>query len=299
METATDLYLFREIAAQGSFVAAAEKLKLTPSAVSKRLSRFEARLQVRLFNRTTRSLALTEAGRELLQRTEVILDAIDEAEQQARSLSETAAGRIRVACSDAFALHVIVPLLPQLYEAHPGLSVILVQGDGPLDLVAEKVDLAIRFEPPALTSFVAKRLIDDPWVVCASPSYLERYGHPQSPADLHQHRCLTIEARMFETNRWTFANEELQVASVFSGIGLVVREAALAGLGVARLAQFLVIDDLREGRLVELLASSMPESDRAIYAVYPNREYLAKKVRVFIDALAESLGADLLGSDPN
>ena len=262
---------------------------MTPSGVSKRFSRFEERLQVRLLNRTTRSLSLTESGEELYQRAALILDAIDDAESQARALSRTPSGKIRVACSDALALLVVVPMLSEFRDAYPELSVSLIQGDGPLDLLAEKVDLAIRFERPEHTSFVAKRLVDDPWVICASPDYLNRFGEPQEPAELLAHRCLTIEARMQENNLWEFEREEITVRSVFSGIGLVVREAALAGLGIARLARFLVSEDIAAGRLAPLLESRMPKSDRAVYAVYPNREFLPAKVRVFIDALEKTL----------
>lgn len=293
MDALSDLRLFSEIVNRGSFVEAAEHLDMTPSGVSKRLSRFEDRLQVRLFNRTTRSLALTEPGQELFQRARLILDAIDEAESYTRALSKTPSGKIRVASSDAFALHVIVPMLEELNITYPELSVILVQGDGPLDLVAEKVDLAIRFEKPVHASFVAKRLIADPWIVCASPNYIGRFGKPEEPTQLLAHRCLTIEARQSESNRWEFSDgketEHITIDSVFSGIGLVVKEAAVAGLGVARLANFLVKDEIRAGRLVPLLESHMPPSDRSIYAVYPNREFLPIKVRVFIDALHQAL----------
>ena len=289
METANDLYLFSEIVKRGSFVAAAHQLKMTPSGVSKRLGRFEKRLGVRLFNRTTRSLGLTEAGTALYEKAQVILDAIEDAEGQARALTLSPVGRIRVACSDAIALQVIVPMLPSLAERYPDLRVTLMQGDGPLDLVAENVDLAIRFEKPVHSSFVARRLVADPWVVCASPEYIKASGRPESPSDLVDHRCMTIEARMHETNLWDFADEQVAIDGVFSGIGLVVREAARAGLGVARLARFLVDDDIRSGRLVPLLESHMPTSDRSIYAVYPNREFLPTKVRVFIDALEEAL----------
>jgi len=288
MDPASDLYLFNEIVKHGSFAGAAAQLNMTPSGVSKRLSRFENRLEVRLFNRTTRTLSLTESGQALHNRAHAILEAIEDAETQTRELSLIPRGRLRVACSDAFAVHVIVPMLVQFYSDYPEVAVTLVQGDGPLDIVEAQVDLAIRFVRPTNTAFVAKRLVDDPWVVCASPAYLEHHGQLKTPMDLSNHRCLTIRAKQEETNKWEFSHKQqasVMVDSAFSGIGLVVKAAALEGLGIARLANFLVHEEINNGDLVRVLDAYVPDEERCIYAVYPHREYLPLKVRVFIDAL--------------
>ena len=297
MDSVSDLYVFNEIVRAGSFVGAAARLNMTPSGVSKKLSRFENRLKVRLLNRTTRTLALTESGRELHSRGQAILSSIEEAEAQARHVSLAPQGHLRVACSDAFAIQVVLPMLAAFQKNYPDVTVTLLQGDGPLDLIEEQVDLAIRFERPTNASFVAKRLVGDPWIVCASPSYLDQFGLPEQPSDLVVHRCLTIHARGRELDRWVFnrgdAEEEIRISSSFSGIGLVVKAAAMQGLGIARLAAFLVKDDIASGQLVPLFSDYQSAEERAIYAVYPHREFLPLKVRAFIDELNEAVCGSL------
>tara|TARA_R110002073_G_scaffold25036_4_gene83590 strand:- start:6207 stop:7127 length:921 start_codon:yes stop_codon:yes gene_type:complete len=287
MDPASDLFLFNKIVKNGSFAAAADQLNMTPSGVSKRLSRFENRLEVRLFNRTTRTLSLTESGQALYDRAQSILEAIEDAETQTRELSRIPRGKLRVACSDAFAVHVIVPMLAEFNRQYPEVAVTLVQGDGPLNIVEAQIDLAIRFIRPTNPDFVAKRLVADPWVVCASPAYLSKYGAPKTPDELHEHRCLTIKAKNEETNQWYFDHPQstITVDGAFSGIGLVVKAAALQGLGIARLASFLVQKELQNGDLVQVLDEYMPTDERCIYAVYPHRDYLPLKIRVFIDTL--------------
>lgn len=289
MDSISDLYVFCEIVKSGSFVGAAERMNMTPSGVSKKLSRFEARLKVRLLNRTTRTLALTEAGRDLNARGLVILSSIEEAESRAKNASLTPRGRLRIACSDAFAIHVLAPMLGTFQERYPEVSVTLLQGDGPLDMLEERVDVAIRFERPSNAAFVAKRLVQDPWIICASPSYLSQFGTPQQPKDLKSHRCLTIHARDQLVDTWSFTQgdtvEEIKVDGWFSGIGLVVKAAAMEGLGIARLATFLVKKEIELGRLTPLLPEMISDDQRSIYAVYPHREFLPLKVRIFIDEL--------------
>ena len=296
IDNLSGLAVFAEVAKAGSFIGASERIGLTPSAISKAIGRFEKRLDTRLFHRTTRSVSLTEAGRELLRRSEAILLAVEEAESYVKKLSLDPRGILRIACSDAFAVHVIVPLLKSFRRRYPDIQVMLLQGDGPIDLMREKVDLAIRFEKPNLTSFVAKRLVADPWVVCASPVYLKANRHPQKPDDLNQHKCLAIHARGKTDNEWAFQidgqSNQVVIDPVFAGIGLVVKQAALAGLGIARLAHFLVKEEIDKRRLVPLLGDYSLNSDRHIYVVYPHRSHLPLKVRVFIDALEKALTID-------
>lgn len=293
MDSISDLYAFCEIVASGSFVRAAHGLNMTPSGVSKKLSRFEERLNVRLLNRTTRTLALTEAGRDLYAQGKSILASIDEAEARAKHVSLTPRGRLRIACSDAFAVHVLAPMLKGFQARYPEVSITLIQGDGPIDMIEEEVDVAIRFERPTNAAFVAKRLIQDPWVVCASPSYLAQFETPELPEDLISHRCLTIHRRSQSEDKWSFSRdeviEEVHVSGWFSSIGLVVKAAAMEGLGIARLATFLVKKEIESGSLVSILPDMLLDDQRAIYAVYPHREYLPVKVRVFIDELESAI----------
>ncbi len=293
MDSLSDLQLLSRVVEAGSFAAAAQRLDLNPSSVSKRISRMEHRLGVRLFNRTTRSLALTEAGRALHRRGLDILESLNNLEAQVQDLAVTPMGRLRVACSDAFASLVVVPLLKTFHDRYPQVEVMLLQGDGPLDLLAADADLAIRFEPPRHANFVARRLTEDPWVICASPGYLREAGIPQTPGSLTDHRCLCIHARGQTSSTWEFSSAGqtayIDVQSTFSGIGMVVKEATLQGLGIARLANFLVRREVADGTLVPLLQSYRQQSARWIYAVYPHREYVPLKVRVFIEAVEAAL----------
>ena len=289
MDALSDLHVFQEIVDAGSFVGASRRLEMTSSGVSKRLSRYESRLGIRLLNRTTRSLSLTEAGETLYARGRLIMAEVAQAELASKSTATAPQGNVRVSCSDAFALHALVPLLNAFHAQYPQVSVTVLQGDGPIDMIGERVDLAVRFERPKQPDFVALRLCDDPWVVCASPEYLAAAGTPKTPEDLSLHRCLTIRARDVENDRWAFTvgneNRTITVNSVFSGIGAVVKAAALNGLGIARLARFLAEDSLQSGALVELLKVYEPTSDRAIHIVYPHREFVPLKVRLLVDHL--------------
>ena len=285
MSSTTEMTVFNEVVKAGSFVDAGHALDLSASAISKKIARFEKRLEVRLFNRTTRSLSLTEAGQLLFERSENILSAIENAEEAVRDLSSLPAGELRVAASDALSVEVLVPFLKDFAEAYPDISVTLVQGDGGIDLLKDGIDVALLFERPTETSFIVRKLIDDPWVVCASPEYLNIFGRPSLPADLINHRCLTIHAKGKTNDSWDFQNDQaVKVNSCLSGIGLTVKTAALQAMGIARLARFLVHAELQEGILEAMFAEELKDENRSIFAVYANREYLPNKTRVFVDS---------------
>lgn len=290
MSSIDDLSVFKEVVTANSFVGAAKQLGMTPSGVSRKISRFEERLGVRLFHRTTRSLSLTEAGHALSERSVSILASIEAAETTVRDLSSTPSGVLRIAASDALTQEVIVPFLPDFLARYPDLSVTIIQGDGGVDLLHERVDVALMFERPDETSFIVKKIVKDPWIICASPRYFEAYGEPATPEDLYQHRCLTIHARGRTRDHWKFvqngAPQTIRVSSSFSSIGLNVKAAALEGLGIARLAHFLVCPDIERGLLKPILAEFLPRSERSIYAVYPNRQFLPSKARVFLDSFS-------------
>jgi DNA-binding transcriptional LysR family regulator len=298
MHPISEMSVFTEVVQSGSFIEAGRRLGLTSSGVSKKISRFEDRLGVRLFNRTTRSLSLTEAGNALFARCENILAAIEDAEDTARNLSTVPRGVLRIAASDAFSLQVLVPFLKTFSRDYPHVSVLLLQGDGGINLLKERVDIALLFERPVETSFIVRKLIHDPWVVCASPEYLEQHGTPATPSDLLNHRCLTIHAKGQTTNQWTFdggdEKETIRVNSTFSGIGLTVKAAALQNMGIARLAHFLVSSEIATGKLKTILSHWNKNDDRAIYAVYPNRQHLPFKTRVFVDALNQYINRNLI-----
>lgn len=291
MSSIDDLSVFKEVVAANSFAGAAKQLGMTPSGVSRKISRLEERLGVRLFQRTTRSLSLTEAGHALSEHSRSILASIEAAEATVRDLASTPRGVLRIAASDALTQEVIVPFLPDFLDQYPELSVTILQGDGGIDLLDERVDVALMFERPDETSFIVKKLVKDPWIVCASPSYFSQYGEPSRPEDLYDHKCLTIHARGRTRDHWKFIQngspQTVKVTSRFSSIGLNVKAAALEGLGIARLAHFLVHPEIERALLKPVLVEFMPRSERCIYAVYPNRQHLASKARVFLDSFSD------------
>lgn len=291
MEHHSEMAVFVEVARAGSFAGAAQRLNLTPSAVSKIVSRLEGRLRARLLHRTTRQQTLTQAGDLYLEHAERILAQTAAAEAAVHGQLEAPSGVLRVAATDAFTIMVIVPFLRGFLPRYEGLSVTVTHGDGDLDLVAEGVDIAIRFARPSSPSFVSAKIADDPYIVCAAPGYLDRRGAPAHPKDLTDHDCLCVHARGRTSNRWAFerAGEAVRadVDGSFSGIGLAIREAALSGLGVARLAAYLVRPEIEAGLLVPLLPDWSAGTGRAIHAVYPERDFLPPKTRVFIDELTE------------
>ncbi|MEO1252462.1 MAG: LysR family transcriptional regulator [Pseudomonadota bacterium] len=289
MDSISELAVFVEVVRCGSFVGAAGELGITASGVSKKINKFEVRLGVRLFNRTTRSLALTEAGEALYEQSEQILESISTAEDLARDLSGSPRGQLRIAASAALSVGVIMPFLKKFGEKFSGITTTTIQADGGIDMIRDRIDVALLFERPAESSLIIRKMIDDPWIVCAAPEYLKRFGKPETPNDLETHRCLTIHARNRTEDHWDFEidgkTKSIAVDSAHSGIGLALREAALQGVGIARLAHFLVCQDVLDGRLVPLLCKHAPVSERAIYAVYPDRKYLPLKIRVFVDHL--------------
>ena len=289
MDSISELAVFVEVVRSGSFVGAARELGFTPSGVSRKINRFEDRLGVRLFNRTTRSVSLTEAGEALFKQSEQILSSVRAAEDIAKDLSGAPRGQLRVAASAALSVGVIMPFLKTFSEKFSDITTTTIQADGGIDIMRDRIDVALLFERPSESSFIIRKMIDDPWIVCASPEYLKRCGKPQTPEDLQMHRCLTIYGRDRTVDHWAFEidgeTKSVAVEGAHSGIDIALREAVLRGVGVARLAHFLICQDVLDGRLVPLLYKYAPACERAIYAVYPDRKYLASKVRVYVDNL--------------
>lgn len=289
MDTLSDMSVFVEVVRAGSFKGAAEKTGLTSSGVSRKIGRFEDRLGARLFYRTTRAVSLSEAGEVLYERGEKIIESLRDAEDVVRDLSGQPKGQIRIASSAAFTTNVLVPFLSAFSKEFDEITATFLQADGGIDIIGERVDLALLFEQPTETTVISSKVFDDPWIVCASPEYLARKGMPEAPHDLKDHGCLTIHASRQTYDEWKFVENgkpvTVKVESICSGIGMAMREAVLQGLGVARLAHFLVCQDVLDGKLVPLLSPYWPKCERAIYAVYPNREYLPTKTRLFLDHL--------------
>lgn len=287
------LDLFLAVARQGGFAAVAKERGLDPSSVSRAIAGLEADLGVRLFQRTTRRLALTEAGALYRARIEPLIDDLRRAGAEAASASSTPAGTLRLTASTAFGITCVTPLLPAFRAAFPQLKLECVFTDANLDLVAERIDLAIRLAPAIDGDLIAVKLMDTRYRVVASPGYRASAPPLLRPADLAAHRCLLLDIRSLR-RAWRFRmpdGDEADIpvdgdVSISSPLG--VRSAALAGLGPALLPNWLIGEDLAAGRLVDVL----PEVEvtpttfaTGAWALYPSRAYLPMKVRVAIDFL--------------
>jgi DNA-binding transcriptional LysR family regulator len=296
MDNQGEMGIFAKVVDEGSFSAAAALLNLTPSAISKQISRLEDRLGVRLLHRTTRRLSLTEEGNAFYQGCVRVLADIEEAERSVTQMRAAPRGTLLVNASIAFAQRQIVPLIPEFLARYPHIRVRMTLSDTVVDLVEEGVDVAIRIAEMADSSMIARKLAPHRRVVCASPTYLEKHGTPATPDDLIHHNCLALSLRS-SLNEWEFEGPEghrtVRVSGNFEANNVeALRKAAVAGLGLLRITSFAVAADIKLGRLVPVLTDCMPEERSSVFVVYPHNRHLSPKVRAFVDFLVETI-------DPN
>ncbi|MDX1595288.1 MAG: LysR family transcriptional regulator [Gammaproteobacteria bacterium] len=278
-----------------SFTRAAQRLELSRGMASRHVGQLEAHLGVRLLNRTTRRLSLTEAGADYHPRAAQVLAQVAEAEAAATRESLTLRGTLRVTASTALSVRHLDRAVAEFVARHPDVEVDLTATERMVDLVDEGFDLALRISDRVAPGLVARRLATVRLVACAAPAYLERHGVPASPEALAEHNCLFF-SHANPRHDWTFVRGKdtctVRVhGSVRSNYGQVLVNAAIDGLGVVYEPTFLVDEALRTGALVRVL----PEWEDArygLFAVYPNRAYLPLKVRRFIDFLVERFGPE-------
>lgn len=289
-ETLSDISIFVAVVDAGSFTSAAEKLELSKSQVSKCVNRLELALGARLLNRTTRRLRLTEAGTTLYESSRNALGQIDEAQVAVSRLQGAPRGTLVVSASIAFGSVQLPAVVRELTERYPELAVELRLEDRHVDLVREGIDVAIRItEDTRDSTLVYRRLGRNRMVVCASPGYVAKRGVPGTPQDLVRRECI-VHTQRASPKIWHFTGPDGNKLSVnikgriAISSSLAVREAALQGVGVIELNSYLVGPDILAGRLVRLLPGYEPR-ELSIYAVFPQRRYLAPKVQVFIDAM--------------
>ncbi|MBM3623007.1 MAG: LysR family transcriptional regulator [Alphaproteobacteria bacterium] len=280
---------FVKVVEANGFSAAAPQLGLTPSAVSKLVTRLEERLGVRLFNRTTRKLALTEAGENFYRDAARIIGEVDEVEAAIGRRGHEARGLVKVTTSLAFGAHQILPLVPEFLDNHPGIELDLSFTDRVVDLVQEGFDVAFRIGHLADSSFVARKIGEDRRVVVAAPSYLRKHGEPKHPDELVRHNCLGFRDRT-SMNRWPFlvdgATREVMVRGNCRGDdGDMLYQLAVEGVGIVRLTRLTVARAVRAGGLVEILQPFTPRDTIPIQAVYPHRRLLPPKVTALVDFL--------------
>lgn len=289
---------FVNVANKGSLSAAARHEGIAPAMVSRRLDALEARLGVRLTQRTTRSLTLTPEGAAFLEDCQRILRDLEDAEGAVSARSATASGHLRITAPAGFGRKFIAPLIPRFARAHPRLSLALDLSDRVSDLITEGFDLAIRFGEQADASLVRIRLGDARRVVVAAPDYLARHGAPATPAALAQHQCLSFTEAGAPQRGWNFvvdgrASTEKVASALTCNDGAALHAWCLAGMGLAWRSWWEVGEDLAAGRLVRVLAP-FEAPPTAVYCVFPARRHLPLRTRLFVDFIKHEFAQDAL-----
>jgi DNA-binding transcriptional LysR family regulator len=287
------LKIFVEVMRAGSFAAVARRHEVDPSSISRTIAVLESQIGFRLFQRTTRRLAATEAGALYFERMQPVIEEMDRAALEARDIVGVPSGRLRVTASVAFGTVVLVPVLPRLRATYPGLDIELVLSDAVVDLIGEKIDVGVRLGHRVDPGLISTQLMRTCYRACASPSYIRTAAKLRHPSDLSEHECLVFPLPGYRS-LWKFRSKSGEITEVpIKGAvsisnSLALRRAALDGVGPALLANWLVDDDIRAGDLVELfpkLEASATDFDTAAWIVYPSRAYVPRKVRAFIDIM--------------
>jgi DNA-binding transcriptional LysR family regulator len=287
------LAIFATIIRTGSISAAAIELRCGKSVVSRQLAKLEQELGVRLIQRSTRRLALTEIGDHVLREAREIERALANIEQLTEQHLQQVRGVLRVSCSMA-GRRQLVPLLAEFTQRYPQVKVALRLEDHMVDLIAEQIDVAIRTSSLVDSTLIARKLSGNPTVIVAAPSYLARAGVPDTVESLQRHACLVyaVGARVYD--EWAFIGEDGQYTIRVDGPlqmndGGALVTAAAAGVGILRVPRPLVADELASGALVQVLADCELPPGQSNYAVYPARNFLALKTAAFVDFLIERM----------
>jgi DNA-binding transcriptional LysR family regulator len=295
MDRIDDLNLFLRVLDLGSISAAARNLDVSVAVASQRLRRLERTLGVRLFHRTTRRLRLTVEGEALVEQGRVLIEDLEALTGGLKKAAEEVTGTLRVSLPASFGRQYVSPLIPEFLTQHPRLKMHVDLSDQMRDLPGEGFDLAIRIGEMRDSGLVVRRLAPNRRVLCASPEYLRRRGVPLRPEQLSAHDCLVIMSGKLANNIWrlrTASGSEVAVrvrGRLEANLGEALRDAALAGMGIALHSTWHVCDDLRAGRLQRVLPTySLPES--GIYAVMPERRLVPARARAFVDFLAQRFG---------
>ena len=285
--------VFVAVTENGSFAAAARRLGITKSAVSKRIGALEARLGAQLFHRSTRSISLTEAGELYLAHAVQALGSAQEAEDAVTALQGDPVGHLKLSAPMSFGQLHVAPAVPEFLRLYPGISLELSMDDRFVDLVESGMDLALRAGTLPDSALIARKLAPIRSVIVASPEYLDREGDPLHPQDLTHHDCLHY-AYSRDPLEWKFIGEDGEFAVKTTGRFRVNNSYALsttliAGMGIGRLPTFIAGSHLAAGRLRHVLPDfAMPE--QALYAVFPERRHVPAKVRAFVEFFADYVG---------
>lgn len=294
MDRTAEMTAFVRAVELGGFTPAAREMGLTPSALSKLVSRLEDRLGVRLLTRSTRRQQMTAEGEAFFNRARPILSAIDEAEAEIAQAGQYPRGLLRLHCGSAFGMHQLTPAIPLFLEAYPDVELELTISDQLPGPGEDHFDLIVRIGALDDSSAIARRICNVERVICAAPAYLARCGTPRTPDDLQQHNCLWITS-LPALRRWPFDTDD-GVRVVHIGGNVVanntetVLQLALAGVGITRLTDIVAGEALRSGALVPILTDWHHVEPVPLYATYPGGRHVSPKVRAMIDFLVDTFG---------
>ncbi len=294
MDKLTSMRVFCRVANFGNFSQAARELRISPAMTTKHIASLEGQLNVRLLNRTTRKVSLTEAGERYLQLCQSLLCDIEEGEASLSEQNQHPGGILKLTAPLDFGVLRLAPVVASYLNSYPDVCIDIDYQDRKINLVEEGIDIAIRIGTLPDSSLVAVSLMETPLICCASPAYLEQNGYPTHPADLRQHNCLTYRYSS-NNNDWHFSKASETVSiKVYGRLnannGRTMVAAAVLGVGIIYKPLFMVQDHIDRGELVAVLEQyECPH--QGIYAVYPHRRFLPAKIRTFIDFIKQDFAA--------
>lgn len=303
MQYIESLRVFVRVVELGSITSGGRDLRLTPAVASKRIKELEARLGVRLFNRTTRSITPTEVGRVFYEQARTVLASVDEAEAVVANFSETPRGALRVTAPLGIGRRIIAPLVPAFTERYPEVQVQMRLSDRLVDMMGERLDVAFFLGVPKDSNFKLRHIYDCPRVLCAAPAYLEKRGVPATPKDLlgGRHNCLLLRYPRSPEYFWQLQTatglRRLEVEGPFDADdGDVLTRWALDGQGIVNRPRIEVAQHLRSGALIEVLPDT-PPLPSTLGCLFPHRKLQDPKIRLFVDYMAEAVKTAISGTE--
>jgi len=291
MDTLDGLKTVVAVVETSSFTAASDRLGISKALVSKYVGEVESKLGIRLFNRTTRQLALTDAGRRYYQQSVTLLEQYSALVDNVTGEQTKPRGLLRISAPVTFGEMILSPLLPKFLALYPDLNIELVLTNSAIDMLEEGIDVRLRLGGVDDSNMIARHLKTFPLILCASSAYIQQQGLPKTPQQIAKHKCI-IDSNFRIGKQWPFISPQGQAdtvdvqSTISVNSPLAVREVAIAGGGIAMTPEFIVEDAINDGRLISILPE-YTTLEFGLYAIYPHRKYVAKKVRCFIDFALE------------
>ncbi|MCE0494738.1 LysR family transcriptional regulator [Vibrio salinus] len=296
LQRASQMYMFHILETTGSFTKAAAKLDVSTSHVSKQLTLLENELGIQLVQRTTRNLILTEEGRKFAAFCTQIFDSVQNAQAQITDDRDHISGTVKLALSRSFGTLHVIPVLDRMQKRYRTLNFEITLYDQKVNMLEEDIDLWITTHESLPDGYVAQRITDTNFVLCAAPDYLEANSVPHHPNDLLNHNCIIYHSKESSFGVWPFRRGPEQVDIHVSGnyrvdLSEAVRDAVIAGRGIGYIATYLLSNEFEEGKLIQLLPDWKPTQELPVYAVYPRRRHLPLRLSTLISSLKEHIGS--------